>query len=157
MPLKGVRRVRMKMTEEIRNIADKKTYEVLWLVGNVASGLASGMTPVDTGFLINSMYQTVEKNGNGLCLRVGYTARYAEWVHDMPGTLMGEPREHFGKTNNLSDFGPKQVVEFGGGTGKGYYWDPNAEPEFLRKAFEEPDNFNEIWNTIKLGYWTKQS
>lgn len=50
MPLKGVRRVRMKMTEEIRNIADKKTYEVLWIVGNVASGLASGMTPVDTGF-----------------------------------------------------------------------------------------------------------
>lgn len=46
---------------------------------------------------------------------------------------MGQPREHFGKTNNLSDFGPKQVVEFGGGTGKGYYWDPNAEPEFCAR------------------------
>ena len=84
MPLKGVRRVRMKMTEEIRNIADRKTYEVLWIVGTVASGLASGMTPVDTGFLINSMYQTVEKSGNGLCLKVGYTARYAEWVKNNP-------------------------------------------------------------------------
>ena len=146
MPLKGVRRVRMKMTEEIRNIADKKTYEVLWIVGNVASGLASGMTPVDTGFLINSMYQTVEKNGNGLCLRVGYTARYAEWVHDMPGTLKGQPREHFGKT--------REGVELGGGTGKGNYWDPNAEPEFLRKAFEEPDNADDIYKTIIEGYKT---
>ncbi|ENQ0912831.1 hypothetical protein ACENW9_000804 [Escherichia coli] len=152
MPLKGVRRVRTAMTEEIRHIAEGKTYEVLWKVGTVASGNATQLTPVDTGFLINSLYQHVTKSGSGVVLQVGYMARYAKWVHDMPGTLMGQPREDFGKTNNLSDFGPKQVVSFGGGTGKGYYWDPNAEPEFLRKAFEEPEYFEEIWQTIVRGY-----
>ena len=72
----------------------------------------------------------------------------------MPGTLKGQPREHFGKTNNLSDFGPKQVIEFGGGTGKGKYWDPNAEPEFLRKAFEDPNNADDIYKEIVEGYKT---
>lgn len=149
MPIKGVKRVRERLKHELKEITDKKTHEVLWRVGMLAGGFAANMTPVDTGFLINSQFQYIGNTAEGMQLRLGYTARYAEWVHNMPGKLKGQPREHFGKTS--------EGVEFGGGTGKGKYWDPNAEPEFLRKAFEEPDNFNEIWNTIKLGYWTKQS
>ncbi len=154
MPIRGVKRVRERLKQELKEITDKKTHEVLWRVGMLAGGFAANMTPVDTGFLINSQFQYIGHTAEGMQLRLGYTARYAEWVHNMPGTLKGQPREHFGKTNNLSDFGPKQVIEFGGGTGKGKYWDPNAEPEFLRKAFEDPNNADDIYKEIVEGYKT---
>lgn len=146
MPIKGVKRVRERLKQEIKEITDRKTHDVLWRVGLVAGGFAANMTPIDTGFLINSQFQYIGDTPEGMQLRLGYTARYAEWVHDMPGTLKGQPREHFGKT--------REGVEFGGGTGKGNYWDPNAEPEFLRKAFEEPGNADDIYKTIIEGYKT---
>lgn len=142
MPIKGVKRVRERLKQELKEITDKKTHEVLWRVGMLAGGFAANMTPVDTGFLINSQFQYIGNTAKGMQLRLGYTARYAEWVHNMPGTLKGQPREHFGKTS--------EGVEFGGGTGKGKYWDPNAEPEFLRKGIDE--NLGEITREIERGY-----
>ncbi|MGO0457362.1 hypothetical protein ACTMLI_16200 [Escherichia coli] len=144
MPIKGVKRVRERLKQELKEITDKKTYEVLWRVGMLAGGFAANMTPVDTGFLINSQFQYIGSTAEGMQLRLGYTARYAEWVHNMLGKLKGQPREHFGKTS--------EGVEFGGGTGKGKYWDPNAEPEFLRKAFEDPNNADDIYKEIIEGY-----
>lgn len=144
MPIKGVKRVRERLKQELKEITDKKTHEVLWRVGMLAGGFAANMTPVDTGFLINSQFQYIGSTAEGLQLRLGYTARYAEWVHDMPGTLKGQPRENFGRTSD--------GVEFGGGTGKGKYWDPNAEPEFLRKAFEDPNHADDIYKEIVEGY-----
>ncbi|WP_215268820.1 hypothetical protein [Escherichia coli] len=144
MPIKGVKRVRERLKQELKEITDKKTHEVLWRVGMLAGGFAANMTPVDTGFLINSQFQYIGSTAEGLQLRLGYTARYAEWVHDMPGKLKGQPRENFGRTSD--------GVEFGGGTGKGKYWDPNAEPEFLRKAFEDPNHADDIYKEIVEGY-----
>ncbi|HCX7338474.1 TPA: hypothetical protein OZ525_001332 [Escherichia coli] len=146
MPIKGVKRVRERLKQELKEITDKKTHEVLWRVGMLAGGFAANMTPVDTGFLINSQFQYIGNTAEGMQLRLGYTARYAEWVHNMPGELKGQPREHFGKTS--------EGVEFGGGTGKGKYWDPNAEPEFLRTAFEDPNNADDIYKEIVEGYKT---
>ena len=146
MPIKGVERVRERLKQELKEITDKKTHEVLWRVGMLAGGFAANMTPVDTGFLINSQFQYIGNTAEGMQLRLGYTARYAEWVHNMPGKLKGQPREHFGKT--------REGAGFGGGTGKGNYWDPNAEPEFLRKAFEDPNNADDIYKEIVEGYKT---
>lgn len=95
------------------------------------------MVPIDTSALINSMYRYVRQDGNGWRGDVGFGARYAEWVHDMPGTLKGQPREDFGVTSNRSEFGPQRPTAFGGGTGQGNYWDPNAEPRFLEKGIEK--------------------
>ena len=92
------------------------------------------LTPIDTGNLINSGYRNVRPLPDGYEGTVGYTAKYAEWVHEMPGTLKGQPREDFGRTSRYSDFGPVIPVAFGGGTGIGNYWDPNAEPKFLEKG-----------------------
>ncbi|EKE5139751.1 hypothetical protein OU704_001511 [Escherichia coli] len=142
MPIKGVKRVRERIKQELKEIADKKTASVLWRVGMIGGGYAALLTPVDTSFLINSQYQEIDNTPTGMQLRLGYTARYAEWVHDMPGKLKGQPRENFGRT---SDGGG-----FGGGTGNGEYWDPNAEPEFLRKGIDE--NLGEITREIERGY-----
>lgn len=142
MPIKGAKRVRERIKQELKEIADKKTAEVLWRVGMIGGGYAALLTPVDTSFLINSQYQEIDNTPTGMQLRLGYTARYAEWVHDMPGKLKGQPRENFGRTSD--------GVEFGGGTGNGEYWDPNAEPEFLRKGIDE--NLGEITREIERGY-----
>lgn len=142
MPIKGVKRVRERIKQELKEIADKKTAEVLWRVGMIGGGYAALLTPVDTSFLINSQYQEIDNTPAGMQLRLGYTARYAEWVHDMPGKLKGQPRENFWRTSD--------GVEFGGGTGNGEYWDPNAEPEFLRKGIDE--NLGKITREIERGY-----
>jgi len=61
--------------------------------------------------------------------RVGYTASYAARVNAAGGTLKGKPRPD----------------------GSGNYWDPDAEPYFLRKGFER-DGIADIKATIQRGY-----
>jgi hypothetical protein len=43
---------------------------------------AAALTPIDTSALINSQYRAVDKQGDKLIGRVGYTAEYALAVHD---------------------------------------------------------------------------
>jgi hypothetical protein len=38
-------------------------------------------------------------------------------------------------------------VQFGGGTGRGNYWDPTGQPQFLRRGFE--DHRQEIDNVMR--------
>ena len=76
-----------------------------------------------------TVVREINVNGTRVTGRVGYSANYAAYVHDMPGKLKGQPRSHFGKT--------REGTEFGGGTGKGNYWDPHGEPQFLKKGFDE--------------------
>ena len=75
---------------------------------------AAGMTPRETSNLINSQYREVRSDGTRVTGRVGYTAEYAGFVHDAPGTLLGKdvPRS----------------------SGKGVVWGPSGEPEFLIKG-----------------------
>lgn len=103
-----------------------------------SSSSAAELTPVDTGNLINSRFISVIDLASHIEAKVGYTARYARWVANMPGKLKGQPRGHFGRTS--------AGVEFGGGTEKGRYWDPDAEPDFLNKGFRRA--LEESWPTI---------
>lgn len=89
-------------------------------------GYSMELTPVDTSNLINSIGREVQPLQDSVAGWVYYGAKYAKWVHDMPGTLKGQPRADFGVT--------RDGTSFGGGTGVGNYWDPNAEPKFLKKA-----------------------
>ncbi len=62
---------------------------------------------------------------NDVGVIVGYTASYALYVHESPGTLKGQPR------------GAKKGSKKG--TYRGHYWDPQgrAIPKFLEKPFRE--------------------
>lgn len=128
-----------KMIEEIRGPMSEKTITTALIVGGMA---ADHLTPMDTGHLLQSRYREITKTSAGWIGRYGYTAAYAAAVHGMPGKLKGQPRAHFGKT--------RAGQEFGGGTGKGNYWDPNAEPEFLTKGFER-DGIDKIRQVIIKG------
>lgn len=124
---------------ELRQYTDGgKTERALNKLTFAASAAAADFTPVDTGTLINSRFMSVVNMGSFIDARVGYTAEYARWVANMPGKLKGQPRAHFGRTST--------GVEFGGGTEKGRYWDPNAEPDFLNKGFNR--SLEEDWPLI---------
>lgn len=128
-----------KLIEEIRGPMSEKTITTALIVGGMYADL---LTPQDTGNLLRSRFREVVKSTNGWIGKYGYTANYAAAVHGASGKLKGQPRAHFGKT--------KAGQEFGGGTQKGNYWDPNAEPEFLTKGFER-DGLAKIKQVIIQG------
>lgn len=122
MPVKGLKEVRQRLKKELANISGTLPERALQEVLIVASGFAATMTPIDTSALINSQFRMVETSGKKVKGTMGYTAAYAAAVHDKPGTLLG--------TNT-----PRSKSD----PSRGNVWDPDAEPEFLRKAFEDPD------------------
>lgn len=132
MPMKHkavIEQIKKRLREEIQDINRDAAAAAYEIAINV-EGHAVLDTPKDTGTLANSYTINVEENPEGGAHAIlGNTARYAYWVHEMPGTLKGQPREHFGKT--------REGVAFGGGTEKGCYWDPDARPKFLELALEE--------------------
>lgn len=140
--VKGIKRVRGNINSELELIATQRTARVMQEISITGAAYAAAITPIDTSNLINSQYRQLQKIPNGYEARVGYSANYAAAVSQMKGKLKGQPREDFGKT--------RSGVSFGGGTGKGRYWDPNAEPDFLRKGFENAAP--EIQEIIKRGY-----
>lgn len=128
MAVIGLGTIRAKTKAIADDIAGNKARRAITAGAMVGQAYAQMLTPVDTSNLINSQFRRVANTAKGWRATVGYTAAYAAAVHEMPGTLKGQPRRDFGAT--------KDGKGFGGGTGKGYYWDPDAEPQFLRKGFE---------------------
>ncbi|NAX42673.1 MULTISPECIES: hypothetical protein [unclassified Vibrio] len=138
MSVKNISRVKQKFTMFSKDVDQVRTEAAVYTILSEGGALAQLMTPMDTGTLANSQYAPQIAHSAGRTHgTTGYTAKYAGAVHEMPGTLKGMPRSHFGKTGNQSAFGPRQVVEFGGGSLTGNYWDPDAEPKWLTKAFSE--------------------
>lgn len=125
MPVRNISRVKINIQKKVEEISSVTTERAIRSILQGAQGYANVLTPRDTGHLLNSSFLTMLAPNHG---RVGYTAAYAFWVHNMPGKLKGQPRAHFGRT--------RAGVDFGGGTGRGNYWDPAAEPQFLIKGFE---------------------
>ena len=148
MPIRGANQVRQNMAAVFKRIKGPMTEKTLTEVLIIGGGYADAMTPIDLGTLINSRFREIRQTGNKWVARYGYTARYAAAVHGMSGKLKGQPRSDFGMTGNQSKFGPQQPRAFGGGSGKGNYWDPDAEPGWLAKGFER-DGLDDIKATIK--------
>ena len=130
MPVKGIERVKRGFRIAVKEIGEGKTERAVYETLSQGSAMAAQMTPIDSSNLVNSQYapQIDVKEGK-VSGSVGYTASYAAAVHEASGKLKGKPRADFGKT--------RAGVAFGGGTGNGNYWDPNAEPEFLTKGFDQ--------------------
>ena len=129
--IKGMSGVLKKFDNVTTDIVKKKSRTAMFEILLTGAREAHRMTPVDTNTLANSQYapQITERNGQ-LVGTVGYHAEYAGYVHDAKGTLKGQPRA----------------------TGNGNYWDPEGEPKFLEKGFNEimPDVPNIINHVYRL-------
>lgn len=134
MPVKGLKEVRQQLKKTFGNIAGPLTEKALTEVLITAAGFAATMTPIDTSNLINSQYRKITAYGTRVVGAIGYTAAYAAAVHDAKGTLKG--------TNT-----PRSKSD----PSRGNFWDPDGEPEFLRKAFEDSDARAAIDAVIKRG------
>ena len=153
MPAKGIQRVKLNIRKAVTDIAGRRTENAIHAFLSTGANQSMLLVPIDTGTLINSLTKPdIEHHAKKVVGRVGYTASYAAAVHKAPGTLKGQPRADFGRTSNHSDAGPMRPVAFGGGTGKGNYWDPNAEPRFLEKGFKaiEPEALEILMAAYKL-------
>lgn len=140
MPIKGADKVRANMARVFGKIKGPMTQATLTEVLIIGGGYADSMTPVDLGTLINSRFREIKTDGNRWIARYGYTASYAAAVHALSAKLKGQPRADFGMT--------RAGQAFGGGSGKGNYWDPDAEPQWLTKGFER-DGLADIKAAIK--------
>lgn len=130
MTIKGIEKVKAGFDRIVGTIEETRTEAAIYAVLSEGGAIAQTMVPVDTSTLINSQYAPqIEKSNRGMTGYIGYTAKYAGAVHEMPGKLKGLPRAHFGVT--------REGVQFGGGTLQGNYWDPDAEPQWLTKGFNE--------------------
>ena len=134
MPVKGLKEVRQQLKKVFGNIKGPLTEKALTEVLITAAGFAATMTPIDTSNLINSQYRKITAYGTRVVGAIGYTASYAAAVHDAKGTLKG--------TNT-----PRSKLD----PSRGNFWDPDGEPEFLRKAFEDSDARAAIDAVIKRG------
>lgn len=121
--------IQRKLDELLRNAVGSQTSRALTLMMIDGAGYAATMTPIDTSNLINSQFRRVVPRENGQYGYIGYTAAYAAAVHNSKGTAVGK-----GVARDKND------------PSRGNMWDPDAEPEFLKKAFE--DNLESIKNTL---------
>lgn len=122
MPVKGLKEVRQSLHKLVGQISGPMAEKALTEVMIVAAGYAATMTPIDTSNLINSQFRQISKSGDKVTAMLGYTAAYAAAVHDKKGTTLG-----------------KNILRSKADPSRGNFWDPDAEPGFLKKAFEEPD------------------
>lgn len=119
MAIQGIDRVRRNLRVAVENIAGGVSERAVYEVLSQGATMAQTMTPIDTSTLVNSQTAPqITVGPNGVEGSVGYTAAYAAAVHEAPGTLAGQPRDE-------------------NDPGRGGYWDPNAEPEFLTKGFDQ--------------------
>lgn len=127
--VKGISQAKKHLNDVINDVTGRKAVRAIQSAMILIGARAAYYTPVDTSTLLNSQFREIVANGVLITGRIGYSANYAAYVHEMSGKLKGLPRADFGKT--------RAGESFGGGTGKGNYWDPHAEPRFLTKGAEE--------------------
>ncbi|MBJ8674871.1 HK97 gp10 family phage protein [Citrobacter freundii] len=143
--VRGIREAKANLNRIIQDVRGRKVVRALQSAMILIGARAAYYTPIDTSTLINSQFREIDAGGVFITGRIGYSANYAAYVHEASGKLKGQPRAHFGVTSNRSEVGPQKPKEFGGGTGKGNYWDPHGEPQFLTKgANDERDNVDAV-------------
>ena len=93
-----------------------KTHKGFVAAGLFLKGEAVLEAPTEFGLLRNSAFTSSEQIFGGSIVRVGFTAKYAAWVHEMPMINAGKPRK--GKNH------------------KGVYWQ-DGRNKFLERPLRE--------------------
>lgn len=110
--LRGVRQAVERTSQIVDEIIATKAVRALKSATYLIRTESATLTPIDTSTLINSQFDTVEVSGTRITGKVGYSTKYALYVHNASGKLAGKPRSN----------------------GSGTYWSPGGEPQFLTKA-----------------------
>lgn len=117
MPIRGVDQVRQNLKRVFDDIKGPMTEKTITEILIIGGGLADVLTPQDLGNLVRSRFRLVHPTKDGWHGRYGYMASYAAAVHSFSGKLKGQPRSRAADAGN--------------------YWDPEGEPQWLEKGFEQ--------------------
>lgn len=128
MAIRGVPQLKRRMRAVLTGVIPEKAERAVQAAAVTGGALANSYAPVEYGFLRGSQYRKVESQGTRKVGMVAYTAAYAAAVHESSGTLTGQPRP----------------------SGRGNYWDPDAQPGFLSKGFEDADIDAVVEKAMKL-------
>lgn len=79
----GIRESQNKLNALVGDIQGRKAVRALQSAMIIGGSQAALYTPIDTSTLINSQFRELVVNGTRLTGRVGYTANYATYVHDL--------------------------------------------------------------------------
>jgi len=79
----GLEEITKNLNAEIKKIQGR-TFKGMRKVGLFIQGEAQEITPVEFSPLINSAFTGTEQLGARFVTRVGYTIKYAPFVHEMP-------------------------------------------------------------------------
>lgn len=83
--VKGADKIAKNLKRKIKDI-DGDLFAGLQAAAKFVEGESNENVPVKFGVLINSSFSGVKKLRNRILARIGYTAKYAEFVHEMPDT-----------------------------------------------------------------------
>lgn len=120
MAIQGIDRVRRNLRVAVENIAGGVSERAVYEVLSQGAAMAQTMTPIDTSTLVNS--QTPPPRS-----LLAQTGSRAASVTPLP------TRQQSTKRQALSPASRETRMTLAGGD----YWDPNAEPEFLTKGFDQ--------------------
>jgi hypothetical protein len=80
--IKGIIQAKKKLASLVGDIQDRKAVRAMTRALIIGGGQAAVYTPIDTSTLINSQFREIDVRGHRLVGRVGYSAKYAIYVHD---------------------------------------------------------------------------
>lgn len=80
--VKGIEQAQRKLNALVGDVQGRKAVRAMQSALLIGGTQAALYTPIDTSTLINSQYREIEIKGTRLTGRVGYSAKYAVYVHD---------------------------------------------------------------------------
>lgn len=80
--VKGISQAKKNLNALVGDIQGRKVVRAMQSALIIGGSQAALYTPIDTSTLINSQFREISVNGNRVTGRVGYSAKYAAYVHD---------------------------------------------------------------------------
>lgn len=85
--VKGISNAKKNLNDLINDVKGRKAVRAIQSALILGSSRAAYYTPIDTSTLINSQFREMDFSGVLITGRVGYSANYAAYVHEMSGKL----------------------------------------------------------------------
>ena len=126
----GQKKLRSAFDRYVKKVTEQQTEKAVTMLLIQIQLRSATMVPVATGNLINSEFRRTMPTMTGWSGEVGYGAGYAKYVHDATGKLLGKNQQRSASNPGL-----------------GNAWDPNGQPEFLKKGAWQAINLD--WPKIK--------
>ncbi len=121
MPVKGAKAVKQTMKRIFKNISDKKAPQFVNAVLSIGENHSKELAPVEFSLLVNSIIKDIDVSNTIVSGSLSYNTKYAAALEFRADW---KPR-------------PTQLK-------KGPAWNPQAEPHYLKKGFEDQTSLSAI-------------